>query len=87
MIYLQLNCDHFTETISAKYCNALDSGRLFQTLEEKNERLQPQRSFPVLMMNFILRHHTLSEHAEPAFKILFTIHFLNRKAELGNSTN
>lgn len=56
--------------------------RLFQTLQEKNERLQPQRSFLMLMMNFILMHHTLSEHAEPAFKILFTIHFLNRKAEL-----
>lgn len=27
-------------------------------------------------------HHTLSEHAELAFEILFTIHFLNRKAEL-----
>lgn len=87
MIYLQLNCDRFTQTISANYCNALDSERLFQTLEEKNERLQPQRSFLMLTMNFFLMHHTLSEHAEPAFKILFTIHFLNRKAELGNSTN
>ena len=55
--------------------------RLFQTLEEKNERLWPQRSVLMLMMNFILMHHTLSEHAELAFKILFTTHLFNRKAE------
>lgn len=36
----------------------------------------------MLIKNFILMHHTLSEHAELAFEILFTIHFLNRKAEL-----
>lgn len=35
----------------------------------------------MLMMNFILMHHTLSGRAEPAFKILFTTHFLNGKAE------
>lgn len=50
-------------------------------LEKKNEGLQPRRSFLMLMMNLIFMHHTLPEHAEPAFKILFTIHFLNRKAE------
>lgn len=36
----------------------------------------------MLIKNFILMHHTLSVHAELAFEILFTIHFLNRKAEL-----
>lgn len=82
MIYLKLNYDHYTQIISSKYCNVLDSERLFPTLEKKNEGLQPQRSFLMLMMNFILMHHTLSEHAELALKILFTVHFLNRKAEL-----
>lgn len=75
MIYQKLNYDRYTQTVSAKYCKELDSERLFQILEEKNERLQPQRSFLMLMTNFILMHHTLSEHAELAFKILFTVPF------------
>lgn len=61
--------------------------RLFQTVEEKNERLQPQRSFLILMMNFTLMHHILSEHAELAFKILFTAHFFKQKSWGGNPTN
>lgn len=35
MIYLQLNCDHFTETVSAKYCNALDSEDYFKHWKRK----------------------------------------------------
>lgn len=37
MIYQKLNYDHYTQTISAKYCKELDSERLFKILEEENE--------------------------------------------------
>lgn len=68
----------FTDNI----CKTLQCTWLRKTVwntKEKNERLQPQRSFLMLMINFILMHHTVSEQVELAFKSLFTICFQTEK--------
>lgn len=83
MIYLKLNHEQYLQC-TAVYLSQRDG---FKPCKRKNSNYNLKGHYFNANDEFYFNAHTLSKHADQAFKRLFTTHFFNRIAELDNSTN